>query len=123
MGENKHHNSYSSVLTLVLACVLVFIVSQEIRWLYVGIALGIPSIFSRFVANKIDFIWMKLSFVLGKIVPNIILIVVYFTCLIPIAFLHRLIANNDELKLKNKDNSLFVNVSEKYDKSYFEKPW
>jgi hypothetical protein len=66
---------------------------------------------------------MKLSFVLSKIIPNILLSIVYFLCLVPIAFLSRLFAKKDVLILKNKSNSLFVNVNENFDKTFFEKPW
>jgi len=121
--ENNLNSSYSTVLTLVLACIFIFIFSKNNYWLYAGIAIGVPSVFSSFFATKIDYIWMKLSFVLSKIVPNIILTFVYFIFLVPIAFLSRIFAKKDVLMLKNKSNSLFVNVDENYDKTYFEKPW
>lgn len=123
MKDNTPNKSYSTVLTLVLACIFIFLVYENTYWLYAGLSIGVSSVFSTFVAAKIDFLWMKLSFVLSKIVPNILLSIIYFLCLVPIAFLSRMFAKKDTLMLKNKSNSLFVNVNENYDHAFFEKPW
>ncbi|NBR14671.1 MAG: hypothetical protein EBQ94_12190 [Flavobacteriales bacterium] len=123
MKDNTPNKSYSTVLTLVLACIFIFLVNENTYWLYAGLSIGVSSVFSMFVASKIDFIWMKLSFVLSKIVPNILLAIVYFLCLVPIAILSRMFAKKDMMMLKNKSNSLFVNTTENFDKTYFEKPW
>ncbi len=123
MKGNAINTSYLTVLTLVLACVFIFLVSENSFWLYSGIAIGVPSVFSSFFASRIDFLWMNFSFVLSKIVPNILLTIVYYLLLVPIAILSRMFTKKDILMLKNKSNSLFMNVNENYDKTYFEKPW
>lgn len=123
MKGNKLNKSYSTILTLVLASVFAFIYSRNNYWLYAGISIGVTSVLSSFIAIKIDQFWMSFSSVLSKIMPNILLTIVYFLCLVPIAFLSRIFVKKTPLFLKNNCDSLFVKSTEKFDSSFFEKPW
>ena len=75
------------------------------------------------LAEKIDFLWMKLAWVLSLIIPNILLSAIFYLFLFPIALLSRIFGNNDPLHLKNKGDSNYVDNEKEFDKASFEKPW
>ena len=91
--------------------------------LYVAIVLALIGAFSLLITKWIDFVWMKLAWLLGAIVPRIILSVVFYLLLTPIAMLSRIFGDKDPLLLKKRADSFFkVRVGEIHPSS-FEKPW
>jgi hypothetical protein len=56
-------------------------------------------------------------------VPNILLSLVFFVFLTPIAFFSRIFGEKNPLSIKNTSSSLFKNYENKTDKASFEKPW
>lgn len=91
--------------------------------LYVAIILSAMGAFSLLITKWIDFVWMKLAWLLGAIVPRIILSAVFYLLLTPIAMLSRIFGDKDPLLLKKRTDSFFkVRVGE-IQSSSFEKPW
>lgn len=91
--------------------------------LYVAIILSVMGAFSLLITKWIDFVWMKLAWLLGAIVPRIILSAVFYLLLTPIAMLSRIFGDKDPLLLKKRTDSFFkVRVGE-IQSSSFEKPW
>lgn len=91
--------------------------------LYVAILLAFVGAFSLLLTKWIDFGWMRLAWVLGAIVPRVILSAVFYLLLTPIALLSRIFGDQDPLLLKKRSESFFkVRVGE-MQKSSFEKPW
>lgn len=121
--KDKQNKVYPTILTLVLASLIVFYFSTNTIWLYLAFSIGSLSLISSYVAEKIYFGWMQLSLVLSKIMPTILLSIIYYLFLFPIALLSRVFGKNDILLLKNKSDSLFVDSTEVFDKLFFEKPW
>lgn len=68
-------------------------------------------------------LWNKLAWVLSFIVPNILLSLIYFLFLFPIALLSKLFGNKDPLALRNKPDSTFKTSNKAFDASSFDKPW
>lgn len=91
--------------------------------LYLSVAISVMGVFSTYLATLITRAWMGLAWILGLIIPNIILSLIYYLLLFPIALLARIFGTSDPLFLKNTRTSLFVDVNRKIDTSYFEKPW
>lgn len=90
---------------------------------YVAIALAVVGAFSLLVTKWIDFVWMKLAWLLGAIVPRIILSVVFYLLLTPLALLSRVFGDKDPLLLKRRADSLFKVREGEMQRSSFEKPW
>ncbi len=84
---------------------------------------GALGLVSGYLAKKIDFLWMKLAWLLSLIVPNILLSVIFYLFLTPIAFLSRAFGDKNPLSLKNTKDSLFKESNKEFDKASFEKPW
>lgn len=93
------------------------------KWaIIISLLIGIIGITSPFLSNKIEWVWMKLADLLGLIVPKILLTLVFFLFLFPIALLYR-IFNKDTLMLSKKYNSYFIDVKKEMDKKSFERTW
>ncbi len=90
--------------------------------LAVAFFIGITGIFIKPLARLISWLWLKLGDLLGAVVSKIILSVIYFIFLLPIAVLYRLI-KKDPLKLKKNHNSFWVARDHKYSAKDMENPW
>jgi hypothetical protein len=112
-----------TILIISLGMIVVYFYTQIKLTLVISLVIGILGLSSAFLAKKIDFLWMKLSWLLSLIVPNILLSCVFYLFLTPIAFLSKLFGEKNPLTLKNKETSLFKDHKKVFDKSSFEKPW
>jgi hypothetical protein len=113
----------TTLLVITLGMVVVYVVTRMNWALIAALAVGIGGLLSGFLAEKIDWLWMKLTYVLSLIVPNILLSLVFYVFLTPIAILSRIFGKSNPLDLKNTAPSLFKDHSGKMDKASFEKPW
>ena len=94
------------------------------RWsLNTAIIIGVSGIISNKISNAIDYLWMKLAKVLSFIVPNILLSLVFYLILFPIATLSRIFGNKNALQLKNSTDSLWLISNDHIGKPSFEKMW
>ena len=75
--KDKRNKVYPTILTLVLASLIVFYFSTNTIWLYLAFSIGSLSLISSYIAEKIYFGWMQLSLVLSKIMPAILLSIIY----------------------------------------------
>ena len=68
--------------------------------------------------------WLKFSRLIGEFNSRILLTLVFFVILTPVAFFYRLLnkASTDHFKLNNRE-SLFVSSDQKITKEYFTRPW
>lgn len=80
-------NPTQTVLVICTCLVLVYFIF-DLRWvLYLAFGLGLLSILSTWISKNVEWVWFKLTYLLGLIVPNILLGVIFFLFLTPIAFL------------------------------------
>jgi uncharacterized membrane protein len=119
----KPDTSKSTVLVICMGFLLVFL-AFKVKWaLYTSLGVGGVAIASSYMSQKIEWGWNKLSGILGYIVPNILLSIVFFVFLMPISWLARLF-NKDNLMLSKKYNTYFIDTSKRVmDKKSFEKTW
>ena len=123
MKNKKQNNPYQTVLIIVVGFIVIFLMTKSIWAIQVSVSIGILGLSSKFIAKKIDFLWMKLAWVLSLIVPNIIMTILFYCLLTPIAILSRLIGEKDKLNLKNTKESLFITRNTMFDKESLEKTW
>lgn len=121
MAKSKKNTPFRTVLTITVGFTTIFLIT-EMKWaLLVALGVGLIGIFSTYLSEKIDFLWGKLSWLLGLIVPNIILSAIFYLFLFPIALLSKAFGKKDPLMLKNKYNSLFRDIEKDLDKVSFER--
>ena len=118
----KSDSSKSTMLVITTGFLILYVIFAWKWALFVSLCIGIIGIISTTLSEKIHWLWMKLSLVLSYIVPNILLSLVYYLFLFPIAILFRLF-NKDFLMLSKKYDTYFIDINKKMDKKSFEKIW
>ncbi|MDO5977706.1 hypothetical protein [Flavivirga spongiicola] len=114
---------FRTILIITIGFLIVHLITKLAWILFVALTIGFLGAISKTLAKKIDYLWIKLTWVLSMIVPNILLTIIFYMLLFPIALLSRFFGNSDPLKLKNNHSSLFIDVNKKFDKSSFKKTW
>lgn len=100
---------------------LYFILTNPV-FLWVALAFGITGIFIPVIARYIAFGWFKLADVLNFVVSKIILGLVYFIILFPIAFIYKALGN-DKLNLTKKGKTNWVLRNIKYQRTDIDNIW
>jgi hypothetical protein len=122
MKRQMNNNTSSTILTISMGFLLIHIITNWQWAIFTSISIGFAGLVSNYMSDKIERVWLKLAKILSYIVPNILLSLIFYFFLTPLAFLYRLF-NKDVLKLSNKYESYFNNVNEIMDKDSFHKTW
>lgn len=112
-----------TVLTISVGFLVIFLITNGKWAIYISLAVGLVGMFSPFLSKQIDFLWMKLAWLLSLVVPKILLSLIFYIFLFPIATLSKLFGNKDPLMLKNEEDSTFRSKEKVFEKSTFEKMW
>lgn len=119
MTKNK---TLEAILVIVIGFLILFLIYKQIYFLYISLGFGIVGIINEPLARLISKGWYKLGELMGFIVSKIVLTIVFFFLLVPIALLYK-IFNNDTLKLKRTTDTLWFDRNHKYSSSDFKNPW
>jgi flagellar biosynthesis protein FlhB len=124
MSNNIHQSNHlKSVLAITIGMIVLYLITHSIWAIYTGFLIGFLGLSSSYLAERIDFLWLKLSGLLSKIIPNILLAIIFFFILTPIAILYRIFGNKNPLNLKNTEISLFKEYNKSFERESFEKTW
>ena len=111
---------------LALACVVVALLTRSVYALYGAAVLLCVGLFVKGVAAGIATAWLRFSEILAVVCTRVVLTIVFFLLLTPIACLFRLCHKN-VLQLKkardSKDKTYFKNRDYLYRRSDLENPW
>lgn len=116
-------NPIRTVITISTGFLIIYVLSEWNWALGVSIGTGIIGVFSNYLSRKIDFLWMKLTWILSLIIPNIILGLIFYFILFPFSVFARIFGGKNYLRLKNADASTFNIVDKSFDKKSIENPW
>ncbi len=122
-ANNKETNHFKVLAVIVTGFAVIYALTAWKCLLWISIIAGVFGIFSKRLLRIIVRIWDKISFVLSKIIPNLVLATVYYLILTPIALLSKFFSKSDHLMLKNNVESMFVDYYKEIKKTDFEKPW
>lgn len=123
MASKKKLTPSKTVLTIVIGFLVIYLLGHFTWALWIAISVGVLGVLSSYLALKIQEAWMGLSKVLGYFIPTILLFIIFFIILFPIALLSRIFGEKDPLQLKKTDKSLFKTVNKTFTKDTFEKTW
>lgn len=114
---------YKSILSIVTGFFVLSEVFHLKQLTLIAIVIAVLALISSFIGDKIVLIWEKIGGLLSKIVPNILLGVIYYFFLFPMALLKRLTSKSNPLFLKNTETSYFISNSKEFNKSNLKKTW
>jgi hypothetical protein len=98
---------------------------QHAYYLTLSVLLGLIGMFSKSLTAKISWTWLKLGELMGAVMGRVILSLVFFLFLFPIALVSRLFrSKTDNLQLqKTEGSSYFVTRNHRYQAKDLENIW
>ena len=117
--KDKH---LGTILIFVMVLIIFFLVHKNVKLLYAALALGAIAILIPALSRKIHDVWMKFAELLGFVMNKVILGVVFFIFLVPVAFLSKIFRKNP-FKVKKDTASYFSDRNFTYTKKSLEQLW
>lgn len=120
----KFNKEIKSICVLMLGFTLLFFIFRWQGFLWIAGVLGIPGLVSSTLRTYILKGWYKLADILGFINTRIILSVIFYLILTPIALLSRIFSKDKmQLKKRAKKESYFTIRNHVYTPEDFKNPW
>ena len=121
--QKNNTDPLKTILIIVLGLIIIYFKFQYNWILFIAIIITSLGLISKKASEIIDYLWMRLAWLLSLIVPKIILSAFYYLLLFPMALISKVFGNKNGIVLKNNRNSFFLDVNKEFNKSSFEKPW
>lgn len=116
-------NPSLTVLTIVFGLLFFnYLLENEII-VYLSLLLSGIGVFSQKLSIIIENIWFRVAYILSQIVPNILLSLIFFLILTPIALLSKLFNAQTNFNSKNNQKTTFITQKKSFDKESFERAW
>jgi len=121
--DNKEKN-LKTIIILSIFCLTIFLIFKKIVFICITLALLIIGATSSKLTSLISTGWHKFSFFIGNFNTKVLLSIIYYIILTPLAFLYRLF-KRDSLMLKKQESSIsyFSNRDYQFTKNDFNKMW
>tara|TARA_B100000035_G_scaffold257971_1_gene228186 strand:- start:252 stop:617 length:366 start_codon:yes stop_codon:yes gene_type:complete len=119
----RNSNPSLTLLTIVFGLLVFNYFLDNNNIFYLTLILSGLGVFSPKISLVIEKIWFKISFILSQFIPNILLIVIFFLILTPIALLSKLFKSQTDFNSKNNQNTMFKIQNKSFDKESFERAW
>ena len=116
-------NTDKTILTICTGLVIIHFLTKYRYLIEISIIMGLLGIFSKFSSLIIEKMWFKLAKMLGYVIPNILLSIIFYTFLFPLSLIQKIFGRKDLLKLKSPSESTYINHSTKFRKNSFENPF
>lgn len=117
--KDKH---LGTMLVFTIVLIILYLVYSNVYFLYGALAAGGIGVFIPALSRKIHDLWMKLAEVLGFVMNKVILGLVFFVFLVPIALLSRLFRKNP-FQAKKNTGTYFTERNFTYNKKSLEQLW
>lgn len=112
-----------TILVLVLACGVFFWLTKNNYLLLAAAVIGAVGLFIPSAAKGIHWAWMKLAQGMGYVMSKVILSIVFFVFMLPIAAISRLFTKNKNVQMKAGAATYFKERNFTYDKESLENVW
>lgn len=118
----KTDTSKATILVISMGFLVIYFAFAWHWAVMVSLAVGCIGVLSTYLSKKIEWVWMKIAQLLGYIIPNILLTIIFFFFLYPISLVSKLFSK-DPLMLSNQYKTYFIDINKEIDKKSFEKTW
>ncbi|WP_296622206.1 SxtJ family membrane protein [Marivirga sp.] len=115
-------DKFRNVLVITAGFLLFYLFFELEALLYIAVAIAVFGALSQNITQGINWLWMKLALILGWINTRIILSLIFYLFLTPIALFSRLFTK-DPLRLKQPKDSNFEERNHLYNKEELENIW
>jgi hypothetical protein len=123
MKKRGQEDVFRTMMVIATGFLVIYLVWRGDWALYTSLAVGLAGSLSGWLSHKVVFVWHKTGWLMGLIVPNILLTIVFYLVLFPLALLSRLTGKRSLVSLRNRRGSMFVECRKEYPPASFGKPW
>jgi len=122
MEKNK---TTESILAICTGLLLIYFIFKIKVLVLIAFVIGFIGLFITPIANLIHRAWYKFAEILGFVNSKILLSLVFFIFLVPIAFISRIFTKNKAMQLQKKEDgeSYYKDRDHTYSKTDFENMW
>mgnify|MGYP006075843607 CR=1 FL=1 len=114
---------YKTNLTICIGLIIIYSFSENSLFITVALIVGSLGLISEKINFMIEKCWFLLAKILGYIVPNIILALIFYLILTPISIIYLLFNKDGQIQSKTTTSSQFTSVNKGFNPSSFENPW
>lgn len=118
----KKEKQLEAIVVIVTGTIVLYLVYKLMLFIYIGLGVGISAIAIQPLAKLLAQGWYKLGDLMGFVVSKVVLGIMYYLLLVPIAFFHNLF-NKDTLRLKRSSDSFWVTRNRKYEANDLKNTW
>jgi hypothetical protein len=118
----KREKNLETILVISTGLVIFYSFTHVKLLLIIALLLNIIGLCSNFLAGKINWLWFKIAELLGFITSKVLLSIVFFIFLFPIALLYRLF-NRNNMQLKGTRKTYYFTRNHKYTPKDLENVW
>lgn len=121
---NTRAKQLETILVIAAGMIAFHFIFDLVEFLYVALGVAVLGLAIPIAAKYIHLGWMGLAKVLGFINSHILLGVIFFIILTPLALVRRIFSKADELQLKRKDSdTYFTTRDHTYTSADLDNPW
>ena len=114
---------HETMLVLTVAAALIHFMLHDPYSLWIVCGLGMTGLFFPWLSEWITTLWMGLANLLGKISSTILLTIVFYLILTPVALLRKLFRKENNTDQASKNNSAFQERNHTFSSADLENPW
>ena len=123
MIKYSKEKNQETILAIVLGLTVIWYFTHVTPLIYISIILVAIALLWQTLAGFITWIWLKLSHVMGWVMSKVILSIVFYLILFPIAALSRLFKPDLMRIKKNGKPSYYSERNQKYSAEDLQNPW
>jgi hypothetical protein len=105
----KNYKPKETVLVITVGLLVLYILFKNRAFLYCSVGIGLAGVLSFYLSEKIDWVWNKLSVILGAVSNRILLALLFFLVVTPVGLIRRI---RRKKRLTYFDKDMVSNFSE-----------
>ncbi len=123
MRKYSKEKNQETILAIILGLLVIWYFTHVKELVFVSLALAFIGLLVQTVASWITWFWLKLSHAMGWVMSKVIMSLVFYLVLFPIALLSRLFTKGNLQLKKSSSNSYYKDRSHVYEANELENPW
>lgn len=110
----EKQNNAEIILSIVVGFLALYFIFDLEGLLYASGIIGLLGLLSSTFASLLSKVWLKFAEILGRINGSILLTVIFFLVLTPVALLMKIFSSGSALNLKKPSKTTFVDRNHQY---------
>ena len=123
MPKSNPYKAKETVLVITVGCIILNLVFKKNVFLYCALFIGLAGILSLYLSEKIDWVWGKLSFIMGEISNRVLLTIIFLLVVTPVGLIRRLRKKNSLTYFDENATSNFTGRNHTFSKKDLENTW